>query len=263
MQILFINRAVQTFHHFPEHEHPYWEILLTTAGTGYQMVGGKKYPFSPGKIICIPPHTIHSSHSDGGFSDACIMYDDFPPLNCNKVVEFQDDQDRHFTYLFDFALETIQKNSPNAIPLANAIGDSIYELLVSWHDVQNGNDSLIDDFKKTLIQNVGNSDFDLSDAIDRTGFCKGYFRRIFKENTGEAPVQYFNHLRIEYAKRQFHQYSKVLTVKQIAACAGFKDPYHFSKVFKKYTGTSPSEYINDIENTPQQNIAAIEKYDYR
>ena len=57
MQILFINRAVQTFHHFPEHEHPYWEILLTTAGTGYQMVGGKKISFQPRKNYLYPaPH---------------------------------------------------------------------------------------------------------------------------------------------------------------------------------------------------------------
>lgn len=263
MQILFVNKAARTFRHFPDHDHPYWELLLTSSGTGYQTINGRQYPFFPGKIVCIPPHTVHSSDSTDGFTDACIAYDDFVPISGNEVIEFQDDCDGHFAYLLNFALETLQKSNPNARSLVNAIGDSIYELLVSWHGTKNNADTLIESFKKTLIQNISNIDFDISAAIEQTGFCKGYFRRIFKENTGVSPVHYFNQLRIEYAKRQFQQYSKIFTIKQIASYAGFHDPYHFSKVFKKNTGISPSEYINYIEKTPQTNVEAIEKYDYR
>ena len=29
MQVIFVNKAARKFHHFPTHDHPYWEVIYT------------------------------------------------------------------------------------------------------------------------------------------------------------------------------------------------------------------------------------------
>lgn len=94
-----------------------------------------------------------------------------------------------------------------------------------------------------MQNNINNPEFDLSAAVDETGYCKGYFRKIFKDFTGVSPVNYFQEMRINYAISLMNQYDKSRTIKDIAASSGFRDPLYFSRIFKKITGQSPREYI--------------------
>lgn len=262
MQVIFVNKAARKFHHFPTHSHPNWEVILTTAGHGSQMIDGKAYPFYPGKIVYIPPNTPHCSNSEDGFTDACVFFRDFTPLDKRKIGEFCDDSDGNFLYLVNLTYDVLQKNVPNAQALANALGDAMYQLLISWNGENQKNTTFIESFQNLLIQNISNVHFDLSKAIDDTGFCKGYFRRVFREVTGQSPVKYFNGLRIEYAKRQLAQYHSVFTIREVSAFSGFKDPYHFSKVFKKYENISPTEYVELIKKQEIRKIGIPENFDY-
>lgn len=262
MQVIFVNKAARKFHHFPTHDHPYWEVIYTTAGYGSQIIDGNPYAFYPGKIVLIPPHTPHCSNSEDGFTDACVFFQDFSPLDKRKIGEFCDDTEGNFLHLVNLAHDCLQKNVPNAQALANALGDAMYQLLISWNSDSPKNVTFIEAFQNLLVQNISNEDFDLSQAIDDTGFCKGYFRRVFKGVTGQSPVKYFNGLRIEYAKRQLQQYHSVFTIREVSSFSGFKDPYHFSKVFKKYENISPTEYVELIKRQEIQRIGIPDDFDY-
>ena len=65
-------------------------------------------------------------------------------------------------------------------------------------------------------------------------------RHVFKEHTGMAPYQYHLQLRISRAKELLN--GTRLSVKEIAARLHFDDTYHFSRIFKKKTGMSPSKW---------------------
>lgn len=67
-----------------------------------------------------------------------------------------------------------------------------------------------------------------------------YFIRLFRKHMGTSPIHYLNNKRMEQAK-WFIQYSS-LTVKEIGEKIGIEDVYYFSKVFKEYSGFSPSAY---------------------
>jgi len=69
------------------------------------------------------------------------------------------------------------------------------------------------------------------------------FRHLFRRQTGLAPRQYHLQLRINRAKELLRTTS--LTVKQVATALGFRDPYHFSKIFKKHTNVSPRQWRGD------------------
>lgn len=66
------------------------------------------------------------------------------------------------------------------------------------------------------------------------------FRRVFKEHTGLSPYQYYNQMRVHRAKELLRGTS--LSVKAIASQLCFENPYHFSKMFKKSVGRSPTEW---------------------
>ncbi|MGG1518625.1 AraC family transcriptional regulator [Paenibacillus oryzisoli] len=79
----------------------------------------------------------------------------------------------------------------------------------------------------------------------RAGMSVGYFTVLFKKTTGTTLMNYLYTLRIEKAKTMFQQTD--LLAKEIAGRVGFLDYFHFSKVFKKKTGTTPSAYQAAID----------------
>jgi AraC-like DNA-binding protein len=71
------------------------------------------------------------------------------------------------------------------------------------------------------------------------GYHRTYLSKIFKEYTGLAPMHYLLKLRMERAKLLLQEQ---LTIEQVASSVGFTDALYFSKQFKKWSGSSPSEY---------------------
>lgn len=67
-----------------------------------------------------------------------------------------------------------------------------------------------------------------------------YFIRFFKNIFGYPPIEYINKLRIDKAKVQLQ--TDDTPIQNIALNLGFGTPYYFSKLFKKKTGFTPSEY---------------------
>jgi len=85
-----------------------------------------------------------------------------------------------------------------------------------------------------------NQDFSLTDLAEITGFSKYYFMRMFKNETGKTPYHYYTDIKIEKAMEllKTNKYS----ITDICFFCGFKDHSHFSKVFKRKTGMTPSSF---------------------
>lgn len=65
-----------------------------------------------------------------------------------------------------------------------------------------------------------------------------YISKIFKEETGESPI---NHLiRIRLTKANELLSSGNIPIKTVARNVGYEDAYYFSKLYKKYYGIPPS-----------------------
>ena len=72
------------------------------------------------------------------------------------------------------------------------------------------------------------------------GVSESTFRRSFRRRTGSSPYRYYMALKVNAAKRELAH--SALPVKVVAEALGFTDQYHLSRVFKEYTGVSPSEW---------------------
>ena len=69
---------------------------------------------------------------------------------------------------------------------------------------------------------------------------RSYLSRKFKEETGETLTDFILKEKTEEAKRFLRYSDKPLTA--IASYLGFSSASHFSRVFKTYVGSTPSEY---------------------
>lgn len=87
-----------------------------------------------------------------------------------------------------------------------------------------------------------NSDVKIEDIAKICNVSECYFRRLFKEYSGESPMDFRQHCRIEKAK-QLLLSDEGLSVGEISEELHFSDIYHFSKTFKKYTGVSPNSFL--------------------
>lgn len=66
-----------------------------------------------------------------------------------------------------------------------------------------------------------------------------YISKIFKAETGETPIHLLIEIRLEKA-RDLLLGEPALSVQEVAERVGYDDAYHFSKLFKKKFGVSPS-----------------------
>ncbi len=75
---------------------------------------------------------------------------------------------------------------------------------------------------------------------DKICLSPNYFGDLVKKETGKSPQEYIQNKIIDLAKEKIIGTEK--TVNQIAYELGFQYPQHFTRIFKKRVGCTPSEY---------------------
>lgn len=73
------------------------------------------------------------------------------------------------------------------------------------------------------------------------GLSVRHFSRRFKQATGDNPSHYLQRVRVEVAKELLS--STKLSKSEIADRVGYSDVSYFYRIFKKYQGCSPQDYI--------------------
>jgi len=77
-------------------------------------------------------------------------------------------------------------------------------------------------------------------VAQKVNISPNYFSAMFSQEVGQTFVEYLTGKRISEAKRMLRQTD--MRSSQIAFAIGFRDSHYFSFVFKKVTGSTPSEY---------------------
>ena len=92
----------------------------------------------------------------------------------------------------------------------------------------------------------------MDELAQRLEVSKAHLIRTFTKSVGISPGKYLTRVRVEYAKLLLRD--EDVSVTYVAEAAGFANANYFSKVFRRETGMSPSEYLESI---PAQRRSAL------
>jgi AraC family transcriptional regulator len=96
---------------------------------------------------------------------------------------------------------------------------------------------------KRVLDYIGDNvadDLSLSQLASVAGMSPHYFAEMFSQSTGRAPHQYVLLQRIERAKQSLRDSSR--SVLEAGLDAGFPNPSHFARMFRRLVGISPSTF---------------------
>jgi AraC-like DNA-binding protein len=84
------------------------------------------------------------------------------------------------------------------------------------------------------------SEFSLAEVSAIAEISPFYFIKLFKLQTGKTPYEFVLDIKIDRAKELLTEKGKNIT--EVCISCGFNNPSHFSSIFKRKTGVSPTEY---------------------
>ena len=86
----------------------------------------------------------------------------------------------------------------------------------------------------------------LEEIADPAGLSPAHFTRQFKASMGVAPHQYLLRSRMERAKRLLRETDR--SVAQVAFECGFSHQEHMTRVFSRFTGTTPAAFRRTVRS---------------
>ena len=90
-------------------------------------------------------------------------------------------------------------------------------------------------FEKKVYENAS-----LSDVCRALGYSKSYLSKLFREQTGESIAAFAVKKKVKVAKQLIRDGN--MNFSEIADKLAFDNPQYFSRVFKRETGMTPSEF---------------------
>lgn len=91
-----------------------------------------------------------------------------------------------------------------------------------------------------LEEHYSDPELTIRELAARSGLSEAYFRRLFSQVYGMAPLKYVHQIRMNRAADLLR--AETMSVAEIGRAVGYDNPFHFSNAFKQHTGMRPSEY---------------------
>lgn len=229
-------------------------LIFCVEGSGWYEVGGRRLFLNSGEALVLPAHTphiygasltdpwsIHWVHFSGLEGDyfARLPPDDTHKLAVDPACATVLGQLFHESYegfLGGFVL-------PRLIYCAKILHRLLAELFFNnaafspstrtshFHSMESSLAFLRHNLDRPVT---------LAEMARQAGLSESHFSRLFKEQTGHSPLDYFIYLKMQQACALLAVTD--LAVKEVSQSVGYGDCYYFSRLFKKVVGVSPSAY---------------------
>ncbi|MBC8152480.1 MAG: AraC family transcriptional regulator [Bacteroidetes bacterium] len=249
---------------FPKARHHYYQrptgmsqviLLYCTDGLGWIQVPSGRVTIQAGSVFAIAPGIPHSYGADAD-NPWTIYWFHLSGSQCAAVtmatknergtapqavrVGFSDERIRLFGEIVDALLNGYSQSNLLAANLTLSYFLASFILPETFQrGLATPGTSPTDKAIGYMQQNLSTT-ITLDNIAQSANLSTSFFCRKFRQDTGYAPIAYFNHLRIQRACQLLH--FSDLRVNEVASRLGIDDPFYFSRLFKKQMGVSPAEY---------------------
>lgn len=253
---------------------PFARIYLVQEGKARLHLPEKTQELTPGHLYLIPPFTQHSYECSNYFSlyyihiyenqtsNERVLEDFIFPVEVaatlldvslvKQLFEINPDRDlkRYDPSDYDNSstlFRTISSHAQTPVSTIFATKGILYLLCSSFLAEAQHKYQITDNRIRKVLRHI-RLNIDNPVSIDElSNMCclsKDHFIRLFKKELQITPVQYINRKKIE--KAQLKIITGDLPVKDIAYSLSFDNISYFNRLFRKYTGISPTQYRNDL-----------------
>jgi len=249
------------------HSHDFYHLAYVHRGQLVFCADGVDYPLSEGSLILLPPGVVHAVPGDT--HNLCTQYEvmfRIPDaqlqalLDTKKVLVLHDAA--HLGNLFSYICLHYKSVDTLHISCTDAyLRTVLYSLLTG--NTESGGDSAgyvdatgYSPLVRRILDYVGDhSDrrYDLSGLAHALDFNKNYLCTAFRRETGITISQYINYHRIRevLVTLQYNGYNKDFPMHQLADQFGYVNASYFNRIFKRYTGLTPTEFITALATNGQ------------
>jgi AraC-like DNA-binding protein len=262
--VLF-DSSVETY---PFHWHKYLELIYIARGHLGISINGRNFTAKEGDVVMVNSELIHGYYDGSG--DVRFLVNLFgleifdqsltdlrEPVN--KVVIFNRKtiiramDDPLHSKIVDLIISIKNEFSEKKDGYRIAIKKHLYEIaLLFLRDMPPNNSLLVKSIKLNsnfpvlerifsyIHTHYNNPEMNLDKAAKAANLSKFYFSRFFRERTGNTFHVYLSRFRVSRAQALLFETDEPIT--EIAYNSGFSSLKTFNRLFKAYTGVSPSVY---------------------
>ena len=240
--IVFVGEHPKTFD-VRWHKHETWELIYCTSGQGaFRFQDGTVMPYHAGEMVVIPPQELHANSSEEGFTNIHLNILD-PSFPYHSVFKVQDDGGSLHKAIVEAQSYYVSDKSKRELVLAS-LGDLITSYTIVFHSNSEFSEQVAQ-IRSNIPQNYTRTDYALDEYIHTLPFHYDYLRKLFKKEVGMSPLEYMTSLRMKNAERLLATvWTSGCAIAEIAQMCGYENALYFSRVFKKYYGCSPSQFVS-------------------
>lgn len=249
------------------HYHDYFEISIIIEGQSEYTIEGEKRLLGKGTILLFNPGVYHYEQASEGMYNRQIhigirrfSIDRFPrdffPLDMT-IVHLREYEEAFFQTCAEIIKERNERKSGYDIVLKSLVLKlMVYILRDKSTEKMEDKELLLTDEKmerQHLVDKIRlYIETNYREDLTINGIAEAFFSspatvsRIFKEQLGESPINYLIRYRLEKAKALLDSADDI-SIKETAHLIGYEDALYFSKLFKKYYGSSPTDYAKRLK----------------
>ena len=223
-------------------------IHLAFRGKAVLKTGGKEQPLMPGTLFFTFPGQIYSLEGDSCFTYLYITFSgpDAPLLLRKFGISEESAVYPGLEVLLDFWMNSIRRvNDQNASALTESVLLYSLSFLGPETEKRPAPADRFEDILRYIHNRYADSRLTLGTVADMFFYNKKYLSALFARRTGTHFTEYLHALRIRHAEYLLEKNSD-LSVAELASRCGYEDPFYFSRVYKKITGSAPADALRAL-----------------
>lgn len=260
-QILYIFKADNKNGYTGKyHCHDFPEVSYIISGGAVYNIENTIYEVKKGGLLLFNPGVYHMETAEKdtlelhiGFNK--VILNELPPnfilpLNTSSLMNLVKYEAEFISCVNQIILEQERQEPGFELILKSLVMRLIIILLRELYRIEGGTYNYKCSFESSEKSNIVNTiisfmkehyseQLSLDKISKNTYLSPIYISKIFKEETGDSPINYLINIRLNKAKELLEEGK--LSIKAIAKLVGYDDAYYFSKLFKKHFGLSPSK----------------------